>query len=57
MVPGHCFDFYTLNLTGVIFNPVSDILILVLPIFWTWKLQMAWKRKVGVVLIFATGIM
>ena len=58
MVPGHCFiDFYTVNLTSAIFNPVSDILILILPIFWACKLQMVWKRKVGVVLIFATGIM
>ena len=57
-VPGHCFvTLQVVNDTNTIFNPVSDIFILILPIFWAWKLQMAWKRKVGVTLIFGTGIM
>ncbi|KAK0508429.1 hypothetical protein JMJ35_009513 [Cladonia borealis] len=56
-VPGHCFiSFYVINYTSTIVNPVSDIFILILPISWAWKLQMAWKRKVEVTLIFGTGI-
>ena len=57
-VPGHCFvSFYASNDISLIVNSVSDIFILILPIFWAWKLQMAWKRKVRVTLIFGTGFM
>ena len=57
-VPCHCFfSFYVMSYISTIVNPVSDMFILILPISWAWKLQMAWKRKVGVTLIFGTGIM
>ncbi|MCJ1458810.1 hypothetical protein MMC28_009184 [Mycoblastus sanguinarius] len=58
MIPGHCvITFYTINFMGSTFNVVSDLFILILPILWVWKLQMVWKRKLGVSLIFATGIL
>ena len=57
-VPGHCFvNIYVVICISTIVNPVSDTFILILPISWAWKLQMAWKRKVGVTLIFGTGFM
>lgn len=42
--------------TGVI-NVVDDWVILTLPLVWTWSLQLRLKQKIGVTLIFATGIL
>ena len=58
MIPGHCFvNFDTINFTAAIINVVSDVFMFVLPILWVWELHMAWKRKFGVSLIFASGIL
>lgn len=43
-------------LTQGVLNIVSDILILIVPIPMVWSLQMSTKHKVGVVGIFATGL-
>ena len=57
-VPGHCFiDQELLGHARAIFNVVSDICILVMPVVWVWELQLIWKRKLGVCLIFASGIL
>ncbi|KAF2204314.1 hypothetical protein GQ43DRAFT_478314 [Delitschia confertaspora ATCC 74209] len=40
--------------TGVI-NVIDDFIILIIPLVWTWKLQLRLKQKIGVSLIFATG--
>lgn len=57
-LPGHCFtSFYTVNFVAAVLNVISDVAMLVMPILWVWKLQMAWKRKVGISLIFASGIL
>ncbi|CAD6574099.1 MAG: hypothetical protein ASARMPREDX12_006380 [Alectoria sarmentosa] len=57
LLPGHCFtDFYTLNFVTTVLNVVSDLAVLVMPVLWIWKLQMGWKRKLGLSLIFASGI-
>ena len=58
VLPGHCL--LTLNTKAYVettLNMVSDIFILTLPILWVWKLQMATSRKLGISLIFATGIL
>lgn len=58
LLPGHCFtSFFTLSFINTILNVVSDIAMLVMPILWVWKLQMTRKRKLGISLIFASGIL
>ena len=42
--------------TGAV-NVFSDLLNLLLPVWATWHLQMASKRKVNIVAVFATGIL
>jgi len=38
-----------------ILDVITDIMILLIPIYWTSKLQMSRKRKVGVCAIFLLG--
>lgn len=58
LIPGHCIvDFYPLTFVNAILNVVSDIAMLIMPILWAWKLQMGWRRKLGVSLIFASGVL
>ena len=56
-VAGHCVD-TNLNLviTGSI-NVVSDVLILMLPIWTIWHLNMSMKAKASVMAAFAVGIL
>ena len=39
------------------FGVISDLYILILPLFGVLKLQMSLRRKIGVVLIFMTGLL
>ncbi|CAF9925595.1 MAG: hypothetical protein ALECFALPRED_003175 [Alectoria fallacina] len=58
LLPGHCFtDSYTLEFVTTVLNVISDVAVLVMPVLWVWKLQMAWKRKLGLSLIFASGVL
>ena len=56
-LPGHCISSNLLVTLNSVPSVISDIFILVLPIFWVWKLQMARRRKFEVSLIFAMGIL
>ncbi|RYP64126.1 hypothetical protein DL771_008906 [Monosporascus sp. 5C6A] len=56
-VPGTCIDLEEYYIATAAFNVFSDIFILVLPQKVVWKLQMTRRRKVGVSLIFAVGIL
>ena len=38
-------------------NTISDLLILILPLWAIWHLQMAMKNKLGISAIFATGVL
>lgn len=40
-----------------VFGIVSDLFIWILPLPVIWKLQMSFRKKVGVSMIFATGLM
>lgn len=54
---GHCIDRnVVLVATGAV-NVFSDLLNILLPAWATWHLQMAPKRKAGIIAIFATGIL
>ena len=54
-LPGHCINLSTYFVATGIFNLVSDIVMLLFPIYRTWKLQMSTKRKFGVSAIFFIG--
>lgn len=53
--PGHCIDQKLLQLFGAGFNIVSDVSLLILPIWSVWNLQTDRKRKLGLIFIFAFG--
>lgn len=56
-IEGTCINInQTFVATGVI-NVVDDCVILILPLVWTWQLQLRTKQKIGVSLIFATGFL
>ncbi|MCJ1470266.1 hypothetical protein MMC07_008911 [Pseudocyphellaria aurata] len=58
-VPGHCLSAgaqITLFASAAALNVLSDVTMLVLPIFWISALQMPLRRKVAVSVVFATGI-
>ena len=55
-LPGHCISSHSLVSLATIPSVISDLFILVLPISWVWKLQMARKHKLEVSLIFAMGL-
>lgn len=46
-----------LGLASAIFNSVSDIAILLIPISMVWTLKMAKERKLAISAVFTTGIM
>ena len=53
--PGHCLDVAVLFLASAIFNAISDIAMLSVPIYLIWNLQMSAQRKIGISAVFATG--
>lgn len=54
---GHCINRNLLLVVSNAVNILSDFLNLLLPIWATWHLQMASKRKAGITAIFATGLL
>ncbi|KAI1746006.1 hypothetical protein F4680DRAFT_400001 [Xylaria scruposa] len=56
-VPGRCIDVKEYCIATAAFNVLSDIFILILPQRVVWRLQMTTKRKIGISLIFAVGIL
>lgn len=53
---GHCRDTYVQEFTSVAFNLVLDFSILILPMPWLWRLQMALREKLAVTVMFGIGI-
>ena len=52
-----CRSSFVLTYIQGIFNVVSDLYLLILPIPVVWQLQMPSKKKIGVCAIFMTGIL
>ena len=52
-----CLDNNTLVLVTCLYNILSDIIILLLPARAVWKLRIPTRRKVGIVLLFAIGLL
>ena len=55
-LPGTCIGSSNIVYTAG-FNVISDVIILVLPLAKVWRLQMSLRRKLGISLIFSTGVM
>lgn len=56
-LPGHCFNFRAVDLAYSFINIISDFLIMLLPLPMIWRLQLKWKGKVGISLVFLSGAM
>ena len=54
---GHCAGSKTLLVVCGAVNVFSDLLIILLPVWNTWHLQMTPKRKAGVIAMFSTGFL
>lgn len=57
MMSGHCFNSVAVYQATAIFNVISDFTILFLPIPSLWKLQLPLKTRLGLMAIFATGVL
>ena len=56
-IPGKCVNMSALLGTSGLFNIVSDVCILLVPLKGVWDLQMSPKRKIGIYAIFTVGVM
>jgi hypothetical protein len=56
-IEGVCIGAYPAMLTGGIVNLVTDVGILVAPMFAIWRLQVPIKRKLGVASVFGVGLL
>lgn len=56
-IPGHCVSIPSLLNTSGLFNTITDILILLVPVKAVWNLHMTNRRKWGVVAVFTVGFM
>lgn len=56
LITGSCYDWNATNLSAGIFNSISDFAILLLPVRSIWKLQIPLKKRLGISIVFATGI-
>ena len=54
-LPGRCADISKLYIASAVFNLVSDIAMLSVPIYLVWRLQMSVRRKIGISAIFCFG--
>ena len=54
-IPGKCVNVSSLLNVSGLFNTLTDIIILLIPIKSVWNLNMTTKRKVGVVAAFTVG--
>lgn len=56
-IPGHCVSFRTANLIFSALNIFSDLFIMLLPLPMIWNMQLSWKGKIGISLVFMSGAM
>ncbi|KAK3935732.1 hypothetical protein QBC46DRAFT_396858 [Diplogelasinospora grovesii] len=56
-VPGKCINAHNIETTSATFQLVSDCIVLILPQKIIWGLQMSWKKRLGVSVIFSLGVL
>jgi len=57
LVKGNCINWPLAIVLTAVFNLVSDLCILLMPLTWIWRLQMSKNRKIGLSGIFLIGIL
>jgi len=55
--PGHCIDLVKADHAYGSMNVVSDVLLFILPLPMVWQLQLSRKEKLGLCLVFMSGIL
>ncbi|KAI4117586.1 MAG: hypothetical protein LQ345_002217 [Seirophora villosa] len=55
-VSGSCINVQALFLVGGSWNVLSDFAILILPVAPIWRLQVSRRKKIGISLVFGTGL-
>ncbi len=54
---GYCFNAFALFEAVGLFNLISDVAILILPMAPLWRLQMPFEKKLMMIVVFGTGIL
>ncbi len=54
-IPGRCVNVSSLLNTSGLFNSITDVMILLVPVKFVWNLQLSRRQKVGVVAVFTIG--
>ncbi|KAF2678035.1 hypothetical protein K458DRAFT_395333 [Lentithecium fluviatile CBS 122367] len=57
LIEGVCIDISSATLAAGVINLVTDVGMLVAPLFAIWRLQMPVKRKLGVASVFGVGLL
>lgn len=57
LTTGRCYNYNAVYIAIGIFNVVSDIVILIIPMFPIWKLPLPIKTRIGVMAVFAAGLL
>ena len=52
---GECIEGYPPYLAAAILNSITDVVILLLPLWLLWPLRVPWKQKFGVGFVLMTG--
>jgi large subunit ribosomal protein L36e len=56
-LPGHCVDVYVLIIGSAAINAFSDMMMIIIPFIVIWRLHMPTRRKLGLSIVFAFGIL
>ena len=56
-IKGTCGQRNTVYVSAGVLNLVTDFMVMSLPIPHILKLQLAWRRKLGLILMFSLGIL
>lgn len=57
-IPGKtCIDTYSLLVTASLINVLSDLMMLAIPLVAVWDLRLPMRRKLGISVVFAVGML
>lgn len=52
-----CFDLHQLQIASATIHLACDVIMLLLPQHIIWTLQMSWKKRLGVSVVFGLGLL
>lgn len=56
-IPGSCINIEQTFIASGVINVCDDFTILILPISWIWRLQSPLRKKIGICVVFCTGVL